>query len=159
MVVHKSKHHFVAGFVALTFGGTIAVAYVTSGVALDKAVREVAHSFLSNVCGADGCADVVPDDYEWRYRFSSYGLAFMGGWLRQMSGFTQSSPLVTVGMVTSLIVPSEALWRRAEFYMQTPLAISLPFSPFANVSIPSRTMIFYAAFYLFAAFAIALYRF
>jgi hypothetical protein len=53
----------------------------------------------------------------------------------------------------------ESLWRRAAFDMQTALAGALPFSPFANVSIPSTTMIGYAGFYLIAAMAIALYHF
>ena len=66
---------------------------------------------------------------------------------------------MSVGIATSLIMPSESIWRRAAFDMQTPLAGSLPFSPFANVSIPSLTMIGYAAFYGLAALAIALYHF
>jgi len=83
----------------------------------------------------------------------------MGGWLEQMSGFTQSARLATVGVVTSLIMPSEAIWRRAEFDMQTPLAAALPFSPFATVSIPSTTMIDYAAVYLVVALLMGVYHF
>ena len=45
--------------------------------------------------------------------------------------------IVTLGEITSLVMPSESIWRRAAFEMQTPLAGSLSFSPFANVSIPS----------------------
>ncbi|MGH2447459.1 MAG: ABC transporter permease, partial [Chloroflexota bacterium] len=88
-----------------------------------------------------------------------YGLAFMGGWLEQMSGFTDSARLASVGVVTSLIMPSEAIWRRAEFDMQSPLAGALPFSPFATVSIPSRVMIGYAVVYLLIALILALYHF
>lgn len=88
-----------------------------------------------------------------------HGLAFMGGWLEQMSGFTESARLVSVGIATSLIMPSESIWRRAAFDMRTPLASALPFSPFANVSIPSPTMIGYAGFYLLVALAIAVYHF
>lgn len=43
--------------------------------------------------------------------------------------------------------------------MQTPLAGSFPFSPFANVSIPGLTMIGYACFYALVALAIAVYHF
>jgi hypothetical protein len=49
--------------------------------------------------------------------------------------------------------------RRAAFDMQTPIAGALPFSPFANVSLPSRTMIGYASFYLLVALVIANYHF
>jgi len=51
------------------------------------------------------------------------------------------------------------VWRRAAFEMQTPLAGSLPFSPFANVSVPSPVMIGYAGFYLLVALIIAIYHF
>ncbi len=88
-----------------------------------------------------------------------HGLAFLGGWIEQMSGFAQSSRLVDIGIVSSLVMPSEALWRRAAFDMESPLAGALQFSPFADVSVPSVTMIGYAVFYLFVALAIALYHF
>jgi hypothetical protein len=51
------------------------------------------------------------------------------------------------------------MWRRAAFEMQSPLTASLQFTPFANVSIPTGTMIGYAVFYLLVALAIALYHF
>ena len=43
------------------------------------------------------------------------GVAFMGGWLEQVSGFSQSTHIVTLGVITSLIMPSESLWRRAAY--------------------------------------------
>jgi Cu-processing system permease protein len=83
----------------------------------------------------------------------------MGGWLEQVSGFSQSAHMVTLGVVTSLIMPGESLWRRAAFEMQTPLAASLSFSPFANVSIPSATAVIYAGVFLVVMLAIAIYHF
>jgi hypothetical protein len=76
-----------------------------------------------------------------------------------MSGFTESARLVRLGVVSSLIMPSESVWRRAAYEMQTPLAGSLPFSPFADVSIPSSGMIGYAGVYLLVALSIAIYHF
>jgi hypothetical protein len=75
------------------------------------------------------------------------GVAFMGGWLEQVSGFSQSTQIVPLGVLSSLIMPTESLWRRAAYAMQTPLAGSLSFSPFANVSIPSVTAVVYAGGY------------
>jgi Cu-processing system permease protein len=152
----------IAAFVALTFGGTIAVSYAMAGVAPDNAL---AGGFLVYL----ECLLALSVTFVFSTWFSTlttgviviglYGLAFMGGWLEQMSGFTESAKLVTIGIVTSLIMPSEAVWRRAASDMATPLAASLPFSPFANVSIPSVTMIGYAEFYLIVALAIAVYHF
>lgn len=152
----------VAAFVALTFGGTIAVAYAMGGVVPDNAIRggvlvllecllTLTVTFLCGTCFSTLTSGVIV--------IGLCGIAFMGGWLEQMSGFTESARLVAVGVTTSLIMPSEAIWRRAAFEMQTPLAGALPFSPFANVSIPSPTMIGYAGFYLLIALAVAIYHF
>jgi hypothetical protein len=85
-------------------------------------------------------------------------VAFMGGWLEQVSGFSQSEHIVTLGVVTSLVMPSESLWRRAAFEMQTPLAGSLSFSPFANVSIPSNQALLYAGLFAVCVLGAALSR-
>src|SRR5712672_4479444 len=77
-----------------------------------------------------------------------HGLAFLGGWLEQMSGFAEGSRLVAVGIVSSLVMPSEAVWRRAAFEMESPLAGSLQFSPFADISVPSLAMIGYAGVFM-----------
>jgi hypothetical protein len=66
---------------------------------------------------------------------------------------------VTLGVVSSLLMPGESLWRRAAYEMQTPLAGSLSFSPFANVSIPSGTAVAYAGVYLVVALGVAVYHF
>lgn len=88
------------------------------------------------------------------------GLAFMGGWLEQMSGFAEGSRLAMVGIVASLVMPTEAVWRRAAFDMESPLAGSLPqFAIFSDVSIPSPAMIVYASAYLFLVLAVAIYHF
>jgi hypothetical protein len=87
------------------------------------------------------------------------GMAFMGGWLEQMSGFTEGSRLAMVGILTSIIMPSEAIWRRAAFEMESPLSGSMQFSPFADISIPSVGMIAYACIYLLIALGIAVYHF
>lgn len=80
--------------------------------------------------------------------FGLYGLAFIGGWIEQFGALLQNQTAVKVGIIASLIVPSESLWRRAAFEMQTPLSGALGMSPFATVSVPSALMICYAGAYL-----------
>ena len=62
-------------------------------------------------------------------------------------------------MVASMIMPSESLWRRAAFEMQSPLANAIQVSPFGTLSVPSTAMIFYAGMYMVLAMAIAIRRF
>jgi Cu-processing system permease protein len=83
--------------------------------------------------------------------FGLYGLAFIGGWIEQIGSILQNQTAIKVGIVTSLIIPSEALWRRAAYEMQSPLAGSLGVSPFGTISVPSPLMIGYAILYLFVA--------
>ncbi|MFZ0211888.1 MAG: ABC transporter permease subunit [Candidatus Acidiferrales bacterium] len=152
----------VGVYVAIIFGGTIAVGYLLGGVSPANSIQGGLLIYLE-------CLLALTVTFMFGTWFSTltngvivlglHGLAFMGGWLEQMSGFTESARLVTLGVVSSLIMPSEAIWRRAAFEMQTPLAGSLPFSPFANVSIPSGMMIGYAGVYLVVALAIGIWHF
>ncbi len=91
--------------------------------------------------------------------FGLYGLAFLGGWIEQIGTLASIPAAVQIGIVSSLIVPTEALWRRAAFEMQTPLASSLGMSPFGAFSAPSLLMVAYAILYLGIVLAIAVSTF
>ena len=80
--------------------------------------------------------------------FGLYGLAFLGGWIEQIGSLANNPAAVQIGIVTSLVVPTEALWRRAAYEMQTPLASTIGISPFGAFSVPSLLMVAYAIFYL-----------
>ena len=88
-----------------------------------------------------------------------HGLAFLGGWIEQIGAIVHSPRTVMLGIASSIIMPSESLWRRAAFEMQSPLVGSLNISPFSNASVPSKAMIGYAAVYLGLAMAFAVRRF
>lgn len=92
--------------------------------------------------------------------FGLYGVAFVGGWIEQIGGFVQNRTAVNIGIITSLIIPSEALWKRAAFEMQSPLIRALGFSPFfSSTSIPSPMMIVYAVIYACGALLLAMRQF
>jgi len=86
--------------------------------------------------------------------FGLYGLAFIGGWIEQIGAVLNSPTAVQVGILTSLIIPSESLWRRAAFEMQSPLSGLLGISPFSATSVPSLLMVGYAVIYLLAVLAL-----
>ena len=69
--------------------------------------------------------------------FGLFGIAFIGGWIEQIGAFLNNQAAVNVGIVTSLLLPSEAMWRRAAFEMQSPLVAAMGVSPFASKSAPS----------------------
>ncbi len=88
--------------------------------------------------------------------FGLYGLAFVGGWIEQFGSLIHNQTAIQIGILTSLIIPSEALWRRAAYEMQTPLAGALGVSPFGAISAPSALMIIYAGLYLVATLVVAI---
>jgi ABC-type transport system involved in multi-copper enzyme maturation permease subunit len=86
--------------------------------------------------------------------FGLYGLAFIGGWVEQFGAVLQNSTAIKVGIITSLIIPSESLWKRAAFEMQAPLTGSFG-SPFTTTSVPSPLMMGYTLLYLIVVLFIA----
>jgi ABC-type transport system involved in multi-copper enzyme maturation permease subunit len=95
--------------------------------------------------------------------FGMYGIAFIGGWIEQigtfMSNIAASQTAVNIGIITSLIMPSEAIWKRAAHELQSPLVAALGFSPFSGGNYPSLVMMLYAVLYAGAAFALAVRQF
>ena len=91
--------------------------------------------------------------------FMLYGIAFIGGWVEQIGSLMQSEAAVNIGIVTSLILPSEALWRRAAYLMQPALIRDLPTNPFSTASVPSPAMVIYAGVYVLVLLAAALWCF
>ena len=91
--------------------------------------------------------------------FMLYGLAFIGGWIEQIGSFAHNDAALDVGIFTSLLVPSEALWKLASYLMQPPAIRSLGLSPFSIASAPSTAMLAYAVLYTLALVAVAVNAF
>jgi Cu-processing system permease protein len=85
-----------------------------------------------------------------------HGLAFLGGWIEQAGALTKTRKAVDLGILASVIMPSEALWRRAAFEMQSPLATAVNITPFSGASVPSSAMVSYAAVYMAVFLALAI---
>lgn len=95
--------------------------------------------------------------------FGLFGIAFIGGWIEQIGSYMPAAATrlatTNIGIITSLVLPSEALWKRAAYLVQTPLAASLGFSPFIARTIPSPAMVIYAVGFMAAIIALAMHQF
>lgn len=91
--------------------------------------------------------------------FGLYGIAFIGGWIEQFGAFINNPTAVRIGIICSLIFPSETLWRRAAYEMQSPMVAALGASPFTSRSVPSLLMVAYAGLYTAVALGLALRQF
>jgi Cu-processing system permease protein len=92
--------------------------------------------------------------------FGLYGISFLGGWIEQFGSFLENQTAVNIGILCSLILPAEALWKRAAYEMQSPIVGALGnFSPFSAQSVPSLMMVGYAMLYAFTALVFAIRQF
>ncbi len=91
--------------------------------------------------------------------FGLYGIAFIGGWIEQFGSLLNNQATINIGIISSLIMPSESLWRRAAFEMQSPLVSAMGFSPFTSNSVPSPYMILYAILFLGGTLLLAIWQF
>jgi ABC-type transport system involved in multi-copper enzyme maturation permease subunit len=152
----------IAAYMALVFGGVLAVGYGIASVQIPSPVQGALLIFLE-------CLLVLTTTFLFGTWFSTltngvivlglHGIAFIGGWLEQIGSVTGSHRLVNVGIISSLLMPSESIWRRASYVMQTSVSRSLNFGPFGTYSAPSAMMVVYAAVYLLVALALAIHRF
>lgn len=149
-------------YLLLMAGGVIALVYLLSGYAAPNMLIGVLLMafnalLLLSVSLAGGSA--LSTLANGVMVFGMFGVAFIGGWIEQFGAFLQNQTAVNIGVIASLLIPSEALWRRAAFEMQSPLVAALGVSPFSSNSVPSPLMIVYAGLYLLAALGVAIRRF
>jgi Cu-processing system permease protein len=91
--------------------------------------------------------------------FGAYGLAFIGGWVERIGTLLQNRTAMDLGIVSSLLLPNEAVWNKASSLMVSPLLNMVGMTPFTSGSEPSLAMMFYALLYLLAALGVAIRRF
>jgi Cu-processing system permease protein len=84
-----------------------------------------------------------------------YGLAFVGGWIEQFGALRHVKTCVNLGIISSLLMPSDALWRRTAFKIQPPMLGAAGASPFASTLVPSTAMVVYAVVYAALALLLA----
>jgi ABC-type transport system involved in multi-copper enzyme maturation permease subunit len=148
----------LALYVLFVEGGTIAIAWFESRHLPPHSVAVLGLIFLQAILllGVTMAAST---------RFSAltsgaltlglYGLAFVGGWIEQFGALRHIKTCVDLGIVASLVMPSDALWRRAAFKIQPPLLGAAGVSPFSSTMVPSAAMVTYAAIYALAALIFA----
>lgn len=80
-----------------------------------------------------------------------YGVAFLGGWIEQFGALRHVKACVDLGILASLIMPSDALWRRVAFKVQPPVLGAAGVSPFSSSTVPNNAMVLYAVVYALLA--------
>ena len=146
----------------LMAGGTALSVFLQSGYSAPNLLTGLLLLYLEALVVMTvslACSSAMPALATGATVFGLYGLAFIGGWIEQIGAVFRNSTAVQVGIVTSLIIPTEAIWRRATFEMQAPLSAALQMTPFSTLSVPSVLMIVYAIVYLLVALVLAVKSF
>jgi Cu-processing system permease protein len=89
--------------------------------------------------------------------FMLYGLAFIAGWIEQFGAMLRNDAAVNTGIIVSLLIPSEAMWKRAAYLLQPPMLsnLGLDATPFGAASAPSPLMVGYAVVYVVIGLLVA----
>ncbi len=87
-------------------------------------------------------------------------VGLIGGMVEQVGTLVQSQSLVNIGIVTSLIMPADAIYRKAAVVLfgDSPLS-AFKIGPYSPGSTPSVWMVAYAVLYLLAALGLAVRAF
>jgi ABC-type transport system involved in multi-copper enzyme maturation permease subunit len=149
-------------YLLLMAGGVIVIVYLISGYTAPNYFRGLSFIWLNallllgvSLFGGTTLSTLANGVMV----FGLYGIAFLGGWIEQIGSFLENQTAINIGIISSLIIPSEALWKRAAFEMQSPLVRALGFSPFSAPTVPSAAMIWYALLYAIVALVLAMRQF
>lgn len=153
----------VLTYLILLVGSLMLIVYLRSGfhmenIALGVVMMALAALLVLTVSMAGGTR--LSTIANGVLTFMLFGLAFLGGLVEQVGALIRNEAAVNVGILSSLIMPADSLWKKATAYFQ-PSATMNPFElgPFAAITEPSNLMIGYAVVYLIVLLAFALWSF
>ena len=79
-----------------------------------------------------------------------YAIALVGGMVEQIGSLLNNGTMENIGIISSLIIPSDTLWKMASHWLQPrlPSLTSEMFGPFTVINPPSVWMLAYAGVYM-----------
>lgn len=152
----------VIAYLALLAGGVVLVSRVIAGFVLPGFERGLPLMMLEavvlvslSIAGGTRLSTVT----NGVMAFGLFGLAFIGSWVEQVGALAQNDAARRVGVVASLIMPSESMWQLAASNMQPALMREMHMTPFSPASLPSPAMVMWAAGYALVLVLIAVRSF
>src|SRR5262249_7229893 len=83
--------------------------------------------------------------------FSLFGLAWLAGVIEFLGDIMSNAAMLNLGIVVSLLIPSDAIWRGASYYVQSPAFLTVSFGrgsiPFATSAPPATPLVVWALLY------------
>lgn len=150
-------------YLAFLVGGLMLIVYLRSGFYMENIARGVGMMALAallvltvSIAGGTRLSTIA----NGVLTFMLFGIAFLGGLVEQVGAMLRNQAAVNAGIISSLIMPADSLWKKATAYFQQGQSQN-PFElgPFTAITEPSSLMVVYAVIYLIALLALALWSF
>jgi ABC-type transport system involved in multi-copper enzyme maturation permease subunit len=139
-------------YVLLLPGGLLLIVYVRAGFTMNNVSAGLGLMYLEGLVGLTVSfvgGTRLSTLANGALAFMLYGVAFVGGWVEQVGALLRNETAVDLGILASLIMPSEILWKKASAVFEPRLVTGFEFAgPFAVGSQPSNAMILYAIVYI-----------
>jgi ABC-type transport system involved in multi-copper enzyme maturation permease subunit len=156
----------VSAYVVAMAGSLLLIARVVAGYQPVDPVKAVALLVLETVllltAGLLG-SSFLPTLANAVVLFSLFGLAWLGGIVEFIGQTFSNQTLANLGVVVSLVFPSDAIWRVASYYLQPPLflgeAVTRGGIPFAALTPPTTALLLRVLAYPVATLLAALRTF
>lgn len=150
-------------YVLLLPGGVMLIVYIRAGFSLDNVAAGLLLILLEglialsvSMAGGTRLSTLA----NGALAFMLFGIAFIGGWIEQIGAILQNESAVNIGIISSLIMPTEILWKKASSYFEPQLVSGFEFAgPFSVSSQPSDLMIVYAIAYIVALMGLGTFLF
>lgn len=152
----------LAGYLALMAGGIFLIVYtiartVPPNIQLGVPLILLEATLLLSLCITGGTR--LSTLANGVMVFGLFGLAFIGGWVEQISTIFGNEAARNIGIIASLIVPSESLWQLALYNMQPSLLRDTTLTPFSIGSVPSNAMVVWAIAYTTVVLLVGIWSF
>jgi len=154
----------LAIYMVLMAGGVLIIIYLTSGYHVRNVLIGVLLMYLASLVVMSlslACSSMFSTLATGGTVFGLYGIGFIGGWVEQIGSALKNQTAINVGILSSFIIPSEAIWKRASYEMTSTImrSIGMDAGPFAALSVPNPLMMVYGCFYLGALLFVAVRQF
>jgi ABC-type transport system involved in multi-copper enzyme maturation permease subunit len=150
-------------YVLLLPGGILLIVYLRAGLTLNNVPVGLALIYLEGLVGLSISllgGTRLSTLANGALAFMLYGIAFVGGWVETIGALLRNETAVDLGIVASLVMPSEILWKKASAVFEPRLVTGFEFAgPFSVSSQPSTEMIIYAILYAVVLLLLALWSF
>lgn len=150
-------------YLAFLVGGLMLIVYLRSGFYMENIAQGVGMMALAallvltvSIAGGTRLSTIA----NGVLTFMLFGIAFLGGLVEQVGSMLRNQAAVNAGIISSLIMPADSLWKKATAYFQQGRSQN-PFElgPFTAITEPSSLMVVYAGIYLVALLGLALWSF